>query len=219
MVVEAGGLLFAVFLGAGAGPVAGLFVTAAVTPLTRRMAEKIAAEWSRKSNVIAESALPACGLGNLEDFGDALTGDPDMIALTQKIFLAASATGNNRKLRTFGALLGGAIKREGHQLNEVNLLIDALEDLEDPHVAVMDVIAAPPPDERPGWLPTQVQAEVGIEPDLVLACLNMLIRHGLADTDNDTMGGIPQFKLTKLGRALADVIKRAASDPGGVGAE
>jgi hypothetical protein len=44
------------------------------------MAERIAGEWRRKTRVVTESALGASGLGP-DDLGDALTGDPDMIAL------------------------------------------------------------------------------------------------------------------------------------------
>ncbi len=48
-----------------------------------------------------------------------------------------------------------------------------------------------------------------MEPDLVLGCLNMLTRHGLADIDNNNYGSVGQFYLTNLGRALSDVMKNA----------
>jgi hypothetical protein len=211
--VEAGGLIFAAYLAAPAGPLAP-FIAAAATPFTRRMAERIAAEWSRKSNMIADSALQASMLDTPEHLAEALTGDPSMIALTQKILFAASVTGNDHKLRAFGDLLGGAVRCHRDRPDEINLLIDALADLEDLHVMIMDVISAPPPDERPGWLASQVQAEVKTEPDLVLACLNTLTRHGLADTNNDTYGSVEQFYLTKLGRALAEVIRHVAGEAG-----
>lgn len=87
-----------------------------------------------------------------------------------------------------------------------HLFVDALADLEDLHVMIMDVVSAPPADKRPGWLAPQaeVQAEVKTEPDLVLACPNMLTCHDLADTNNDAFGALEQFDLTKLGRALAE---------------
>jgi hypothetical protein len=80
------------------------------------MAEKIAAEWSRKSSVVASSALRTSGFGNPEPLAAVLTGDAGHIALTQKILLAASATGNDRELHAFGDLLGGAVKRDGGRL-------------------------------------------------------------------------------------------------------
>lgn len=212
--VEAGGLIFAAFLGAPAGPFAAPFIAAGAIPFTRRLAEKVAAEWCRKTNIIGDSALQASMLDVPEHLAEALTGDPSMIALTQKILFAASVTGNERKLRAFGNLLGGAVRRHGDGQDETNVLINALADLEDLHVMIMDVISAAPPDERPGWLATQVQAEVKTEPDLVLACLNMLIRHGLAETNNDTYGSVAQFYLTKLGRALAEVMRHAANEAG-----
>jgi len=35
----------------------------------------------------------------------------------------------------------------------------------------------------------------------------MLTRRGLADTNNDTNGAVEHFHLTKLGRALGDVMR------------
>ena len=105
----------------------------------------------------------------------------------------------------FGDLPSGAVRRHGDRRTR-SPFVDALADLEDLHVMIMDVVSAPPPDERPGWLAPQaeVQAEVKTEPDLVLACPNMLTCHGLADTNNDAFGALEQFGLTKLGRALAE---------------
>jgi hypothetical protein len=216
MVVAAVGATFAVILAAGTGPLTPV-VAAAITPLTTRMVQRINAEWRRKSDVIADTAVRASGLGDPAEFCEALTGSPEMIALAQKILWAASVTGNGRKLRAFGALLGTVVGRHGNGLDETNLLIDALTDLEAPHVVVMDVIAVPSgnPEGRVGWLASEVQAEVTMEPDLVLASLNTLTRHGLAITEQNNYGAIPRFELTSFGRALADHMKRAASDPVG----
>jgi hypothetical protein len=213
MAVSSVGATLAVILAAGTGQLAPA-VAAAATPFTIRMVQKAAAEWSRKSNVIADTALQVSGLGDPAEFCEALTGSPEMIALSQKILWAASLTGNDRKLRGLGALLGRAVKRRGDRLDETHLLADALTDLEAPHVVVMDVIAVPAPENRPGWLAEQVQAEVEMEPELVLACLNALTRHGLAATDQNVYGAVPQFYLTNLGRALADLMRRAAGEPG-----
>jgi len=62
--------------------------------------------------VVTESALGASGLGP-DELGDALTGDPDMIALTQKVLEAAAASGNEQKLRGLGELLGRAAANPG----------------------------------------------------------------------------------------------------------
>jgi len=104
--------------------------------------ERVAAEWRRKNNVVADSALQTSILDTPERLAEVLTGDPSMIALTQKILFAAAVTGNERNLRAFGALLGGAVRRHGDWPEETNLLIDALADLEDLHVMIMDVSAA-----------------------------------------------------------------------------
>jgi hypothetical protein len=46
----------------------------------------------------------------------------------------------------FCDLRGGAVRRHGDRSDEINLLIDALADLEDLRVMIMDVISGPPPD-------------------------------------------------------------------------
>jgi hypothetical protein len=219
MTVSAGSLL-AVFLAKSAGPAAP-FVAVAINPLTTRMAQKVDAELRRKSNVIAETAVRTSELDDPGEFCEALIGTPEMIALTQKILWAASVTGYERKLRALGALLGMAVKPGGNRLDETNLLADALADLEEPHVVVMNVIAAPAadPEGRVGWLASQVQAEVAMEPDFVLAILNTLTRHGLAITEQNNYGAVPRFELTNFGRALADHMKRAAGEPGEDAAE
>ena len=101
---------FAACLGMATGPLAPI-TAVALKPFTRWMTQRIAAEWSRKSDVVAEEALRASGLDDPEDFCEKQTGDPEMIALTQKVLNAAQVTGNTRKLRGLGVLLGEAVRR------------------------------------------------------------------------------------------------------------
>ena len=96
--------------------------------------------------------------------------------------------------------------------DETSLLVDALRELETPHAVIMKVINAPPPDERPGWLAMQVQEVVEMKPDLVLAILNALTRHGLAKTNNDTYGAAPQYMLTSFGHTFLRLMKSEATD-------
>ena len=229
MAVEAVGATFAVILAAGTGPLAPV-VAAVATPLTRRMVQLVAAEWRRKSDVIADTALRASGLGDPEDFCSALVGDPDMIALTQKILWAASVSGDDRRLQALGTLLGRAAGRPGgDRLDETQLLVSALADLEAPHLIVLDVIADPAPDdaqvrshpgselaesEPVGWLPEQVQEQVNLDPQFMLACLNALTRHGLASTLG-VLGGGQRFRITQLGRAIAIVMHGPGSPSDG----
>ena len=217
MAVEAMGLSFAVILAAPAGPLAPL-LAAAITPLTSRMIQKAADEWRRKSNMIADAALEVSGFGDAEEFCEALTDDPELIALAQKILIAASQTADDRRLRTFGALLGDAVRQRGDRLDETQLLATALGEIEAPHVVVLAVLAEPPPgaSERGrhlGWNLQQVEAAVPMEANLVLACLNGLTRHGLADSPTG-YGGATVYVITDFGRALLKVIGRLSSQPG-----
>jgi hypothetical protein len=149
-----------------AGPAAPV-VAGLITPPITRIVERAAAEWRRRTSVGAQAALSTSGITDPEAFCQALTGDPGMIALTQKILFAAAVTGNDRKLGALGAALGRAA--QDHDLDETNMLIDALAAVEEPHVIVMEIISSEPPEGRPGWLSRNVQSKVALEPDLVPA--------------------------------------------------
>lgn len=174
------------------------------------MMERITREWRRKSQVVTETALGASGLGP-DDLGEALTGDPEMIALTQKVLDAAAASGNEQKLRGLGDLLGRAAANPGDRLDETQVLVAALAELEAPHLLVLDVLTQQPPGQWVGgsligWTPTQVRERVSLDPQFVFPCLNALTRHGLAAPLSGTglaSGEEQRFAITRLGEAIA----------------
>jgi hypothetical protein len=145
--VETLGLVFAAILGAVGGPAAP-YLTAALTPATSRLMEQVAAEWTRKGGVVAQAALSASGLTDPEEFCEILSGDPELIALAQKIASAAAESGNIHKLRALGALLGGAVARRGDRVDETHLLVAALAAIETPHIVVLDLLMRPEPDDE-----------------------------------------------------------------------
>lgn len=92
-IASLGQVLAAIWGLAIGGPgIAGAVASAALGPIGEQMMERVAAEWTRKSDVVAESALETAGLGP-EEFCDILSGDPALIALAQKILWAASVSG------------------------------------------------------------------------------------------------------------------------------
>ena len=87
MAVSALGMGFAALLGCvalPAGPTAAAVAGAALTPYTTRMVELAAAEWRRKNELVAETAVAASRLGD-EEFCARLAVNPDLLALAQKI--------------------------------------------------------------------------------------------------------------------------------------
>lgn len=231
MASKALGATLAAILGAATGPLA-LFTTAAIAPLMTRMAELIFAEWARKNDVVVATALQTSGLGP-DEFSGILAGDPELMGLTQRILGAASITGSEDKLRILGQLLGGASR--GERLDETSLIVAALTDLEPPHIAVLNILARPAPDEeeqrrttagtlgggmrispeRTGdepvswaagaWLPSHIQDELPLAPGFVLGCLSVLTRHNLTRT-LATYGGGQRFQITDFGRAMLDAM-------------
>jgi hypothetical protein len=224
MASKALGATLAAVLGAATGPLAP-FTTGAITPLMTRMAELIIAECSRKNNVVVATALHTSGFGP-DEFSEILAGDPALMGLTQRILWTASITGSEHKLRILGSLLGGVSR--GEKLDETGLIVAALTDLETPHIAVLNVLARPAPDEQEqkratagalsgglriapertgnelmswaagAWLPEQIQDELPLPPGFVLGCLSVLTRHNLAHA-LATYGGGQRFRLQILG--------------------
>ena len=143
--VALGGTLAAT-LGAATGPLAP-FTAAAILPLTTRMAELMLAELGRKNSVVTAAALHASGL-DPEEFCEILAGDPAEMGLAQKILWVASTSGNEDHLRVLGGLLGGAVAASGDKLNETRLIVAALDDIDAPHTAVLEVLTRPAPDEE-----------------------------------------------------------------------
>lgn len=212
--VQAAGGTFAAFLAIPTGPFAPL-AAAALTPATTWMCERVSGEWRRKTRVVDESAQAASGLGP-DELGDVLTGDPEMIALTQRVLDAAASSGNEKKLRGLGALLGRAAANPGDRLDETQVLVAALADLEGPHLLVLDILTQQPPVGWAGWAPSQVRERASMGPEFVLACLNALTRHGLAAPVSGTglAGGEEQgFMITPLGQAIAAAISSLRSGP------
>ncbi len=135
----------AAFLGAVVPGPGGAILGAALTPCATRLVEATAAEWSRNRQAVEDVALNVSGTGS-EEFCDILSVDPALIALTQKIAWAVSQSGNESKVRGFGALLGGAVARRGDRLDETQMLVAALADMEAPHAVILDVLTRPAPD-------------------------------------------------------------------------
>src|SRR6266566_2805415 len=88
MAVAALGQVFAAILGLAFGGPAAPVLMAALGPFTTRWMERAAAEWTRKTEVVADAALVASGLSDPEE------------------------------LRTLGAFLGGAVASRGDRLDE-----------------------------------------------------------------------------------------------------
>jgi hypothetical protein len=224
MAIGAIGQAFATFLGLAVGGPDGAILGSALGPYGIRLIQLSAAEWGRKSQILAETALDVSGIENPEEFFDILSESPALSALAQRILWAASMSGNDSKLRALGSLLGGAVARRGDRLDETEMLSTVLADIEKAHVVTLEILADEPPDAgdqrqkaqeaghadfEPAWLVSQVQAELPMTPELALPCLRALVRHGLADTVG-TYGGGTRYRITDFGRDLLRVMAQSA---------
>jgi len=202
------------------------------------MTELAAAEWTSKSNVVADAALEASGLSGPQEFCDILSESRELNALAQRILLAAYLSGYEDKLRTLGALLGRAAARRGERLlAETELLAAALADIEKQHVVVLDLLTGSAPDEEDQRRVTEGALAGGLSfsaertgdelvsweqgawlPEHIEAEVPLLPEFVLACLSAltrhglvravATIGGGQRFKITDFGRALVEVMNQ-----------
>jgi len=94
--------------------------------------QDVAAEWTRKRNIVADAALTTSRINDSEQFFGVVVGDPRLIALMQQIAWAATISGYEPEFQALGAVLGDAVARSD-RLDETELLGSALADIEKPH--------------------------------------------------------------------------------------
>lgn len=225
LVPETAGGAFAVLMGfaaagtgGGTGSVAELGVAVAgavLTPPMSGLARAVAKEWASNGAEVAHAAAAAAGLTH-DKLMDTLADEDELHPLLRQVLEAAERTGDIRKLRTLGTVLGEAVTSRPRRVDEAAIIVAALRDLEPAHVRVLELLQQPGPDETPNteatqaWLPQSVAQNLPeVMPSLVAACLNALTRHGLATT-RATWNGGSRYELTEFGQVMIDVLRRAA---------
>ncbi len=147
LAVAAIGQAFGAFMGlALGGRDLGLILAAGLASWGEKWMQDIAAEWTRKGNIVADAALTTSRINGAEQFFGVVIGDPRLIALMQQIAWAAAISGYEPKLQALGAFLGDAVARSD-RLDETQLLVSALADIEKPHIAILEILTEAAPDD------------------------------------------------------------------------
>jgi len=129
------------------GP-AGAAVASGAVPFLEDLAGRIQEEWRGKGQLVGEGTL--AGAREIqpditpEELWEALVGDEDLRALMMRVLDAARYTARKDKLRWLGAILGQVALDKG-RINIGLVLTAALNDLEEPHVAVLRALTELPP--------------------------------------------------------------------------
>lgn len=173
------------------------------------MVDNVVNEWRRDRlhNIeqLAEFAGEASGLG-AEDLAAAMGRSARTRKLTATAAEAAATTTWPVKIVVLGKLLAdGLIADDNAEIDIQQHAVDAMEDMERPHVALLDLLTRDPPNDE-GWGEDTIARE---EPQLapVLAGLIGVLRvHGLIYDD--------QWIVTMFGQTVLDYFREAAAAAG-----
>ena len=203
------------------GP-AGAVAAAGAQPWLEDLLDRVGEEWrDRKGLLLSEGAEAAArrvqpGI-TADEMWEALTGDDERRALTVRVLEAARRTGREDKLRLLGAILG-RVAVEEERLDEAVVLAAALDDLEGPHVVVLQALREQPPHGVDGkepaaaWFVAELVDRVPLEDGIVRGCLGTIGRHGLARDSRGPFTG-EAYELTGLGRVLLDLMRLSRTGP------
>lgn len=192
---------------------------AALVPYAEQLAALIGAEIRGKPPLLAAGMLAgARGVDRAiteNRLAEVLIEDDRLRALTFRVLEAARRTARIDKLRWLGEVLG-RVAVDGDRLDEGQIVIDAIDALEGPQIAVLRALASTPPaheSDPARWDARAIAAVVPLDSALVQACFGTLSRHGLAvnmGRPEGIFGGERGWALTSFGRTVLDVVKASA---------
>lgn len=203
-----------------AGPV-GAAVGAIAAPAAEQLMTRVRLEWTRRGEIVLTEAEAEAGLPR-DDLLERLALDDELQALLARVIAASSATAFERKLVAQGRVLGRAVS-DVLRVDEAVCMAAALNDLEKPHVALLERLNEPNPDadeNSQGWSRRQLVTAMPEAAHLIPNLVGILERHGLAV---DNRGGmtylddVRPFIASDLGRTCLDVLRVARSTNGTYG--
>lgn len=188
--------------GGPGGAVAGAAAGPAFEPLMRRVWDELVPDSQASAAGVLEAASEHAGI-DVEDLADAVLKDEQRRLLAGLALSSGSRTRNRAKIRALGrALAEGVLADDDAKLDQEQLIIRALDDMEAPHIAVLDLLVRfvpfgseprlysemDPTDSgapKRRWVPYQLGAARPGLRDGVVSILGTLQRHGLAREDQN----------------------------------
>ncbi|MFD2793819.1 hypothetical protein ACFS27_09720 [Promicromonospora vindobonensis] len=202
-----------------AGAVLGATAGSMLEPVMRRVWDELASD----SQASAEQVLVEASSYSdktPDEFADSIRQDEVRRLLGGIAFAAGSKTRNKDKIRGLGrALADGVLADDDARLDETHLILGAMDDLEAPHITVLDFLVnyypgrvwqgeqtQPPrrvkddssthgrPDTRPRWKVFELEfARPGFRGSLQ-SLLGTLQRHGLAVPEQDVKNVLDRYQ-------------------------
>jgi hypothetical protein len=199
-------------VGAAAGAEVGTITGAALAPYLERLA--VRGEQMFTAHVDRMSRIAADGLGlTADEFAQHAAATNERLLFTVNAFQAATRTVWEAKLQALGRVLRDGLADDA-RLDEMPLVLAALDAIEAPHVRVLRTLRDDPSSQVRGvdeemfvWSADDLaqhfpQFSSGIQP--IVATLQ---RHGCADSV--TGGGRTRWFVTDFGRAMLERIENS----------
>jgi hypothetical protein len=204
-------------------PWAAAFAALSVQPVgvvVQRSAQELRS-WRHPLQVM-EAAEAASGLTSPEVI-EAVADDPELHPLARRLLRAAAETGNERKLRLLGTVLGEAVRNRPVAIDDAQVLTAIIAGMEVLHIRVLESFDGVAPfkidddgKQQPGhWFPAQIAEQTpDVDPELIPHAIGTLVSLGLVEDDVSTYGGLYSHKITPLGRRIVEVGRRVGEAGG-----
>ena len=155
-----------------------------------------------------------------------LEREPELVPLFVRVLYAAGTNGHDKTLKILGGLLGHALA-DVSQVDDVSLLLSAVENLTEHHLKVLEILETPPTQYAAlsgiagqRWNTGLVVQVSGMRRELTLVAVQGLLNAGFVTdagidagvvTYDDLESGGTIIEMTEVGESVLQVL-RAMSD-------
>lgn len=194
--------------------------------LLDRATRAVQAEWRRNLSKAIRIATEEAGVSR-EDLDELIEREPQLAPLFVRVLYAAGMNGHDKTLKLLGGFLGQALA-DTSRVNDVALMLAAIEDLSEHHIKVLEIVDSPiksheclAESEGTHWTTGLLIQVSGMRPELALVAAQGLINAGFVSdvgldgggaTYGDLATGGTILQVTELGQTILQVLRAVAPD-------
>lgn len=179
-------------------------------PLGLPFASAALREWQRNGEVILDAAQEASGLAR-EALHANIADSRAVSVIAVKVWDAARTTANEAKLEALGRVVGRvAVEPTQDRIDEATLIVDALADLEAPHIRVLEMLEVLWQEDtadlyaRGATVPVQLQQRFGMDQTAAQMSLAALNRAGATSTV--VYPSSTAYRINAAGKAMLEAL-------------
>ena len=194
--------------------------------LLDRATRAVQSEWRRNLSVSIRIATTHAGMDRA-DLDELLEREPRLVPLFVRVLYAAGMNGCDKTLKLLGGFLGEALA-DTSQIDDVSLMLSAVENMTEHHVKVLEIVEGPlgdhagiPSSQGSHWTTGVLTQVSGMRAELVLVAMQGLVNAGFV-SDGGIDGGTAAFddlstggtilEITELGRTVLEVLRAVTTD-------